>query len=63
MFDNPEQYVSLLETSQSPEMQWMESLCESTNTLLGTVTDKLQVRQFATFCFKFFSLRFLLSFS
>ena len=49
MFDNPEQYMCLLEASQSPEMQWMESLCESTNELLCTVIDKLQVRKHATF--------------
>ena len=63
MFDNPEQYMSLLEVSQSPDMQWMESLCESTYTLLGTVTEKLQVRKHATFRLKFYSLRSLQSFS
>jgi hypothetical protein len=61
MFDNPEQYMRLLEAS--PEIQWMESLCESTNDLLGIVMNKLQVTQPATFHLKFFLLRSLQSFS
>ena len=47
MFDNPEQYMRLLEAS--PEIQWMESLCESTNDLLGIVMDKLQVTRTACY--------------
>jgi len=58
MSDNPEQYMSLLEASQSPEMQWMQSLCESTNTLLGTVMDKLQVRKHTTFSFEILLIEF-----